>query len=176
MAWVSGVELAERIWNVIKDELPKHRKEMIARSILCAFEERGCDCLHGTDLYVTARPTFFVSGHLDLTEEEFRKHYKWKLDQAMLWESRIVVGDARGADAMAQDYLASKEYGDVVVFHMLDEPRHLASKFWDRKGGWQSDEERDAAATRHSDTDIAWVRPGRESSGTARNLSRRKMG
>jgi hypothetical protein len=41
-------------------------------------------------------------------------------------------------------------------------------------GGYRTDEERDAAMTRESHEDIAWVRPGkRRNNGTGKNLQRR---
>lgn len=43
-------------------------------------------------------------------------------------------------------------------------------------GGFESDRVRDEAMTAASDADIAWVRPGREKSGTAKNLKRRELG
>lgn len=55
---------------------------------------------------------------------------------------------------------------------MFDKPRfNLGFK---TSGGYKNDEERDAAMTKNSNYDIAWVRPGKEKSGTAKNLERRK--
>ena len=67
----------------------------------------------------------FVSGHLDLTDEEFARHYVPLIADAVARGWRFVVGDAM---------------------------------------------------TAASSRDIAWVRPGRERSGTARNLRRRAGG
>lgn len=113
----------------------------------------------------------FVSGHLDLTPEEFAQHYIRRLRQAVSAGHSFVVGDARGADTFAQAWL-SKCSDQVTVFHMLGKPR--VSYGFPLCGGFTSDEERDAAMTAASDIDIAWVRPGRERSGTAKNLARRK--
>lgn len=41
------------------------------------------------------------------------------------------------------------------------------------QGGFTSDIERDKAMTEHSDYDIAFIRKGKESSGTAQNILRR---
>jgi hypothetical protein len=59
----------------------------------------------------------------------------------------------------------------VYVCHMFDNPRVNLGHA--EIGGFKSDEDRDAYMTTHTDEDIAWVRPGREKSGTARNLERR---
>ena len=123
------------------------------------------------------RPTnhiyHFISGHLDLTPAEFDQHYKPALDAVLAVRDTegFVVGDARGADTLAQQYLADKN-AVVYVYHMLEAPRFNAG--FPTQGGFKSDHERDAAMTLASDFDIAWVRPGREDSGTQRNLSRRK--
>ena len=124
--------------------------------------------------------TVFISGHLDLTEEEFNEHYRPIILNAWCWCASFVLGDARGADAMVQRYLRSlidsnpdNDGGLIVVYHMFDKPRHNMGFM--TVAGFQTDDERDAAMTATSDLDIAWVRPGREKSGTAKNLARREV-
>ena len=116
--------------------------------------------------------TYFVSGHLDLTLEEFRTHYVPRIAAALAEDSAFVVGDARGCDLMAQIFLRDTRALRVQVFHMLDRPRNNVGGF-PTVGGFATDGDRDAAMTGASDADIAWVRPGRTSSGTAANLARR---
>lgn len=115
---------------------------------------------------------FFISGHLDLTQDEFSAHYVPQIEGALKWPPvSFVVGDARGADTLVQEYLKLR-CADVVVYHMFEKPRNNPAKF--KTKGWHlSDIDRDEAMTRDSTHDIAWVRPGRESSGTAKNLARR---
>ncbi len=115
---------------------------------------------------------YYISGHLDLTPEEFRDHYESRLREAMAGGCSFVVGDAKGADAMAQSLLVSYDASKVTVYHMFTSPRHNLGSFATR-GGFTSDRERDEAMTASSSDDIAWVRPGREKSGTAKNLKRR---
>ncbi len=117
--------------------------------------------------------THFVFGHLDLTTEEFEAHYAPRIRVAMAAGERFVVGDARGADAMAQAMLVGHDPEKVTVFHMLTSPRNNVGGFPTR-GGFTSDRERDEAMTAASTADIAWVRPGREKSGTAKSLARRR--
>lgn len=119
--------------------------------------------------------TYFMSGHLDLTREEFDLHYKPQLDLALENpKSSFVVGDARGADRMCQEYILEKApNANVFVFHMFTAPRFKACDKWKCVGGFQGDDERDMAMTSCSDRDIAWIRPGREKSGTAKNIKRR---
>ena len=115
---------------------------------------------------------YFVSGHLDLTEEEFEEHYVPKLVGAIQKGGSFVVGDAPGCDTMAQQYLRGAA---VTVYHMLEMPRNLRCDTFDTVGGFRTDEERDAAMTEASDEDIAWVRPGFENSWTAKNIGRRQL-
>jgi hypothetical protein len=112
----------------------------------------------------------FISGHLDLTEAEFDAHYRPPIDASVAAGERFVVGDARGADTLAQRYLHGKT-ADVVVYHMFTAPRFNAG--FPTHGGFEGDSARDRRMTADSDADIAWVRPGRETSGTQRNLDRR---
>ena len=48
-----------------------------------------------------------------------------RIDTIMSKQFTILVGDAKGADAAVQEYLASKSYQDVEVF-CINEPRTLA--------------------------------------------------
>jgi hypothetical protein len=50
---------------------------------------------------------------------------------------------------------------------------HYESASFATKGEFKTDKQRDAAMTAASTIDIAWVRPGKEYSGTAQNLARR---
>lgn len=119
--------------------------------------------------------TYFISGHRNITEEEFQKHYEDELFNAIMdEESRFVVGDYYGADVMAQRYLKAMQVKseNVTIYHMFDEPRNNVG--FPTLGGFTSDVERDTAMTEASDIDIAWVREGCENSGTAQNIERRK--
>lgn len=116
--------------------------------------------------------TYFISGHLDLTMDEFRERYAPRLAAAIAEDAAFVVGDARGCDLMAQLYLRDARAVRVQVFHMLEAPRNNVGGF-PTVGGFSTDAARDAAMTEASDADIAWVRPGRTNSGTAANLARR---
>ncbi|MBU0552762.1 hypothetical protein KKF91_17055 [Myxococcota bacterium] len=116
---------------------------------------------------------YYISGHLDLSQDEFERFYREKIDTALNEGAQFVVGDARGADAISQSYLLGKT-DDVTVYHMFSNPRNNAG--FKAKGGFSSDKERDCQMTLDSTHDIAWVRPGRERSGTARNLKRRAGG
>ena len=119
--------------------------------------------------------TYFVCGHLDVTDDEFALHYAPRLQAAVDEGACFVVGDARGCDAMVQAYLAERVPRDRVrVFHMFTSPRFNVGNF-PVVGGFESDSARDAAMTAASTADIGWVRPGREKSGTAKNLARRSL-
>ena len=119
--------------------------------------------------------TQYISGHGDLSQAEFDAHYRDRLFRAFMAYDSFVVGDFKGCDQMAQAYLTSLfiDPERVTVYHMLDNPRFNIGDF-PTLGGFESDEDRDEAMTYASDDDIAWVRPGRETSGTAKNIERRK--
>lgn len=120
----------------------------------------------------------FVSGHLDLSQDEFEKQYVPLISKAIANGHDFVVGDARGADTMAQEYLRDMavaghlEPMQVRVFHAYNQPRHNLG--FESVGGFASQSAKDASMTKASDYDVAWVRKGREDSGTARNIERRK--
>ncbi len=113
----------------------------------------------------------FVSGHLDLSEDEFATHYVPSIAEAVARGCSFVVGDARGADLLFQRY-AQAQGLSVTVFHMFAGPRNNVGGF-PVVGGFATDAARDEAMTAASGFDVAWVRPGRERSGTAKNLKRR---
>lgn len=123
---------------------------------------------------------FFISGHRNLTEEEFRENYTAAIDAVLeIWpDASFVVGDYCGCDIMAQDYLLN-EVGvgpdRVCVYHMGDVPKNLNPGVTHLKGGFESDEARDAAMTAASYADIAYVRRGCFDSGTAQNILRRHL-
>ena len=136
------------------------------------------------DSKISRAKIVFVSGHLDLTVEEFNEHYVPELRELYLQGYSFVVGDAPGCDLMAQQFLTDIDRGfrnkrpEVTVFHMLEKPRNLYCRYMDEpfptRGGYGTDETRDAAMTAASDIDVAWVRPGkRKNTGTAKNLVRR---
>jgi hypothetical protein len=116
----------------------------------------------------------FVSGHRDLTPVEFYQQYQPQLDKAIAAGHRFVVGDAPGADTLAQMYLVGRVAPErVTVYHAGHRSRHHSGGFAVR-GGYVSQSAKDAAMTAVSDHDIVWVRPGKTQSGTARNLARRR--
>ncbi len=141
--------------------------------------------------------TAFISGHLDLTEDQFVLHYVPLLDAAIEATHRFVVGNARGADELALKYLRAKAVPSdrVTVYHKSGGSGQLTVAdvenigFSNIKRGWKSYSERDATMTSVSDYDIAWVRPDHETkilleslghryvatriSGTQRNILRR---
>lgn len=114
--------------------------------------------------------TYFVSGHRNIPQEEFDAMYVPQIDGALRKKCVFVVGDYEGADRMAQDYLKSKG-ATCVVFHMFDTPRYNAG--FPTMPGFKTDEARDHAMSVVSDQDIAFVKSGKENSGTAQNLYRR---
>ena len=122
---------------------------------------------------------YFVSGHRNLTQEEFDNFYAPKIDNIVNGDNcaSFVVGDWEGLDSMFIDYMSKFEdweYGFITIY-CVDKPRvdyqklhnnvciHCCSNY----------DECDASMTKNSDFDIAWIRPGRGDSHTALNIKRR---
>ena len=122
--------------------------------------------------------TFFISGHRNITENEFEFNYIPKINEALhLYENaKFIVGDYYGVDIMAQNYLMDVlglEPERVTVYHMFDSPRNCNSKITNMVGGFQTDDERDEAMTAASSFDIAFVRDNNIITGTGKNILRR---
>ncbi len=129
--------------------------------------------------------TYFISGHRDLSVENFNKYYIPAIDKAF-YESdefvNFVVGDCDGVDLMAQSYLLGIG-AEFTVYHLGKTPGHfvlpeatkeeLAEKHIALRGGFENDIERDEAMTEASEEDIAFIGRGRWTSGTAQNILRR---
>lgn len=126
---------------------------------------------------------YFISGHRDITPDEFHIHYAFPIKTTIGITGsdpiEFVVGDCKGVDSMAQDLLHSIIISNpsrkvkVTIYHMFAAPRYNAG--FPCVGGFVNDHDRDSAMTMKSDHDIAWVRSGKESSGTAQNIIRRSI-
>lgn len=140
--------------------------------------KKDMEDLNKIDMIVS--DTYFISGHRDITEEEFEYNYKTAIDAVLFGnpEAKFVVGDYYGVDIMAQNYLLDQigiEPERVTVYHMFDAPRNKNEKVVNLVGGFKSDEERDAAMTEASTYDIAFVRDHTKISGTGSNILRRYL-
>lgn len=123
--------------------------------------------------------TYFISGHREVSEMEFTK-YKNRIQEILNErpDAFFVVGDYQGVDIMAQNFLMDEleiNPQQVTVYHMYDKPRNINNKIINTVGGFQTDEERDAAMTFASKYDIAFVRNHTVLSGTAQNILRRNL-
>ena len=119
---------------------------------------------------------YFVSGHRDLTKEEFVKHYI-PLIQKVIKEdpqAAFLVGDWEGCDSMFVRYMEAFYFKVPIAIFYVDILRIKEGKFniYDFCECTNYDE-CDASMTANSDFDIAWIRPGRENSHTANNIRRR---
>ena len=122
--------------------------------------------------------TYFISGHRDITDNEFELNYQEALNELVseVPDCKFVVGDYYGVDIMAQNYLIDVLQVDpsrITVYHMLETPRNINEKITHTQGGFKSDDERDEAMTKASIADIAFVRDIKKNSGTAQNILRR---
>ena len=137
--------------------------------------------------------TFFISGHMDLTETEFNIHYKPTIDETLKKSCRYVIGHSAGADTMSLEYLLKEKVDPKnITIYFYDKHNPESSKEFVDRGlnvvsGFTSYTNRDAQMTTDSTVDILWIRPKEEAikllgpkykegyvSGTERNLLRRK--
>ena len=70
------------------------------------------------------RRVFFISGHMNLTKNEFDLHYKSEIDKSINEGGTYVIGNAKGADTMALDYLLYKGI----------DPKNITIYFYNRYG------------------------------------------
>jgi hypothetical protein len=123
--------------------------------------------------------TYFISGHRNITEEEF-DIYKQKIQMVLenTPDASFVIGDYYGVDIMAQNYLINDLQINperITVYHMFTKPRNANEQIVNFVGGFESDEERDSAMTKDSSFDIAFIRDHTQLSGTAQNILRRAL-
>ncbi len=127
---------------------------------------------------------YFISGHRDLSYEDFEKYYIPVIESIVSRDpdAAFVVGDCDGVDKFAMDYIYSEYDYPLTVYHMFNSPRNTPEGIAIETakeddvyfvGGFTSDEERDSAMTKASDFDIAFVKDNRWNSGTAQNIKRR---
>lgn len=131
---------------------------------------------------------YFISGHINLSEDDFAKHYILSIDKALEDNSStFVIGDAYGVDLMANMYLHSKGISKerITIYHIGVSTYNKNPGQFLTKGGFKSHTEKDTAMTNDSDKDILYIRSIEEQkriygdnykhrvSGTERNRNRR---
>lgn len=162
----------------IKPKYEFEKKEVVDVNVLEEERKRIESVLNDTKEETVREDVYFISGHRNITEEEFSINYETTIDMVLEKNPNclFVVGDYYGTDIMAQNYLLDVleiEPERVFVYHMFDKPRNANPKVVNFVGGFTSDEERDAAMTKMSTDDIAFVRDHTKLSGTAQNILRR---
>lgn len=133
----------------------------------------------------------FISGHVDISYDEFLGAYKQDLDDAIIAKDKFVIGNAAGCDLFAFEYLlqAGVKPNEITIYHFRGkyDKEYYLNKGVNVKDGFPSYNKRDEQMTNISDYDIAWVRPveaskllygdkfdPKKKSGTQQNLDRRK--
>lgn len=162
----------------IKPKYEFEKMEVVDMDLLEEERKRIDELLNDTKENVKKEDIYFISGHRNVTPEEFSLNYEPVIDAVLNKNpnSLFVVGDYYGVDIMAQNYLLDTlevQPEHVFVYHMFDKPRNANPKVVNFCGGYKSDEERDAAMTAASTDDIAFVRDHTKLSGTAQNILRR---
>lgn len=140
--------------------------------------------------------TYFISGHRNLSYEDFEKYYIPTIKNIIDFDNYpvFVMGDYEGVDKFAMDYIYNQTFCEIIIYHMGNNPKNVPENIDKERptiiddihtlenkcgflvsysGGYKSDEERDAAMTKISDCDIAFIKDNRWNSGTAQNIKRR---
>lgn len=120
---------------------------------------------------------FFISGHRDITNEEFNKLYIPKILNAINeYNAYFIMGDYEGVDIMAQNFLINEigyDVDKICVYHIGLFPMNINENIKNIKPYFLNDIHRDSTMTKESDEDIAFIREGKNNSGTAQNILRR---
>ena len=128
---------------------------------------------------------YFISGHRDLTLDEFNKIYVPRIEEVLLKDdnAEFIVGDCEGVDKFAMDYIFTNTARGLYICHIGKKPKHVPNEsVYDERikdydvyliGGFSSHVARDTYMTKNSDFDIAFVKDNRWNSGTAQNIKRR---
>lgn len=120
--------------------------------------------------------TYFISGHRDLTEEEFNIHYASKIrkSNAQSPSCGYILGDASGCDKLAQEFLRKIGVSPerICIHHV--ESKQPANKYKYNLHSHSTESARRNYMTHVSTSDIAWVRPGCEDSEVRNNILRRR--
>lgn len=123
------------------------------------------------------KKTFFISGHRDITNKEFDTLYIPKiLDTINKYDAYFIMGDYEGVDIMAQNFLINEldyDINKICVYHIGLFPMNINENIIHTKPYFLDDIHRDSTMTHESDEDIAFVREGKNNSGTAQNILRR---
>jgi hypothetical protein len=118
-----------------------------------------------------------ISGHTDITQEDFDKYYKPAID-ATPHGSCFVVGTAEGADSFAIQHIKTTKKGSITICSKSNNHGLVEEDNIKIVSGFNSFPERDAYMTSNSDQDIAFLRNDWMAlgSGTMANLIRRQYG
>lgn len=108
---------------------------------------------------------YFISGHGDLTREEFDEHYVKRINDIVNDDSEqninFIIGDSLGCDFLAQKHLnkLSKKNPNIhkciTIYYGEEEPQINLGNF---RSIQVSDEDVDAFMTNSSTDDILWIR------------------
>ena len=98
--------------------------------------------------------TYFISGHRDITENEFEYYYIPLINEALSENpnAKFIVGDCDGVDIMAQNYLVSiiDDISRITVYCVGDTPKNINSELIYIKNGFNNEREKDTAMTNAS--------------------------
>lgn len=114
----------------------------------------------------------FISGHKDLTKEEFEQYYIPLIDQGIYNNAKFYISNYGNCDRFSYDYFKLCEYYNVeICFNRLGFS-NIDDKFI-KAVGFKSDEEMYCYMTNKTNKDIAWIRNEVKLTTTGKNILRR---
>ncbi|EFC49211.1 predicted protein [Naegleria gruberi] len=123
------------------------------------------------------------SGHIDLTEEEFKQYYLSHLEESISNNEQIYVGGAKGADELTQKFAQkliseTKTSFKLMIVCDLKNDDFRVDKRFDCRKGFLNHTARDEMMTKNTSRDVAFIRykPMSLGSGTLANILRRQFG
>jgi hypothetical protein len=120
MGWSSGVELAEKVWEIVKKEIPQYERARIARELVSAWLDMDCDNIdEAEDLYKESGYEF----ELLLEESEFNgesvsckrcvfAYFACKLEECTHGESELFRDCQTGCIGIDEYKKYEKEFWD----------------------------------------------------------------
>lgn len=131
---------------------------------------------------------YFISGHIDITYEEFLLRYSDQIDEALKdTNCSFLIGDSDGTDKFAQSYLYNKiDNSKITIYHIGKYCKNNLHNY-QTSGNYKNHTQKDEAMTLNSDIDILWIRSEdqmkqmygnkyrKRISGTEKNLIRRQQ-
>ncbi len=147
--------------------LPLSRQERVKTDLKRLYEKYGNESDVKEEPVEKCVPVAFISGPLDISQEEFLAQYKLFIDKAISLDHKFVIGNARGTDTFAREYLDSVGLGSKTTIYPYYYPNQNIKNITYGQCNvmnltYKNITERDDVCTRLSTYDIVFIRSDTE--------------